>query len=103
MTYLNAAPYASGLLAKPLEHAPRYQYREPDAAVIGAPSACGRCAIPTASTLAAVALQFSTRDPRVTSTIVGVSHPDRVRELVANREADIPDQLWADLAELIVG
>jgi hypothetical protein len=32
---------------------------------------------------------------------VGVSHPDRVRELVANREAVIPDELWADLAELI--
>ena len=53
--------------------------------------------------LAAVALQFSTRDARITSTLVGVSHPDRVRELVANREAAIPDELWAEVAELTAG
>jgi D-threo-aldose 1-dehydrogenase len=100
MTYLNAAPYASGLLAKPLEHAPRYQYREPDPAVIARTERLRTLCDSHGVELAAVALQFSTRDPRVTSTIVGVSHPDRVRELVVNREAEIPDELWSELAEL---
>ena len=100
MTYLNAAPYASGLLAKPLAHAPRYQYREPDEAVIRRTERLRALCDSHGVELAALALQFSTRDPRVTSTIVGVSHPDRVRELVANREAEIPDDVWDDLAAL---
>jgi D-threo-aldose 1-dehydrogenase len=101
MTYLNAAPYASGLLAKPLEQKPRYRYQQPDAEVIARTERLRALCDSHGVDLAAVALQFSTRDPRVTSTLVGVSHPDRVRELVANREAVIPDELWDELAEVI--
>ena len=50
--------------------------------------------------LPAVALQFSTRDPRVSSTVVGVSSPDRVDELIANAQVEIPAELWDELAEL---
>jgi len=101
MTYLNAAPYASGLLAKPLEQKPRYQYHEPDAETVARTQRLRALCDSYGVDLAAVALQFSTRDPRVTSTLVGVSHPDRVHELVANREAVIPDELWAEVAEVI--
>jgi D-threo-aldose 1-dehydrogenase len=49
--------------------------------------------------LRAVALQFSTRDPRVTSTAVGISRPERVQALLDNASAEIPDELWDRLPE----
>lgn len=57
---------------------------------------CQRHAVP----LGAVALQFSLRDPRIVSTIVGVSKPERLEETVAFAEIAIPDELWQDLAVL---
>lgn len=100
LAYVNAAPYASGMLAKPPTAEPRYQYGMPSDEVIARTARlrelCARHGVP----LAAVALQFSTRDPRVSSTLVGVSSPDRVDELVANLEVEIPAELWRELAEL---
>jgi D-threo-aldose 1-dehydrogenase len=94
MAFVNAAPYASGMLAKPLAASPRYQYRVPDAAVTATVQwlheACGGFGVP----LAALALQFSTRDPRISSTVVGVSSPDRIDELATNSALDIPQELW---------
>jgi D-threo-aldose 1-dehydrogenase len=45
----------------------------------------------------AAALQFSLRDPRVTSTICGVSRPERVKETLDWAEWPIPDALWEEL------
>jgi D-threo-aldose 1-dehydrogenase len=44
--------------------------------------------------LAAAALQFSTRDPRVSSTIDGMSEPGRVEETVRLAVWDIPGDFW---------
>ena len=52
--------------------------------------------------LAALALRFSTRDPRVASTVVGVSTPERVDVLIRNAEMVIAGQLW-DLVEERLG
>lgn len=43
----------------------------------------------------ALALQFSMRDPRVTSTIAGVTKPERVTETLGWATAEIPDALWS--------
>ncbi|SFR91558.1 D-threo-aldose 1-dehydrogenase [Microbacterium sp. cf046] len=100
LSYVNAAPYASGLLAKPVEDRPRYQYREPSADILARTQrlrdVCDRFGVP----LAAAALQFSTRDPRVSSTVVGVSSPARVEELLRNSAAHIPLELWFELEEV---
>ena len=100
LSYVNAAPYASGLLAKPGKDRPRYQYREPSAAILARTQrlsdACDRFGVP----LAAAALQFSTRDPRVSSTVVGVSSPARVEELLRNSAAHIPFELWSQLEDV---
>jgi D-threo-aldose 1-dehydrogenase len=94
VAFVNAAPYASGILAAPLNRAPRYQYRIPDPSVIQTVTwlheACGEFDVP----LAALALQFSSRDPRISSTVVGVSAPQRVDQLEQNEELDIPQELW---------
>jgi hypothetical protein len=41
-----------------------------------------------------LAFCFSTRDPRVASTVVGVSTPERVDVLIRNAEMVILGQLW---------
>jgi D-threo-aldose 1-dehydrogenase len=47
--------------------------------------------------LAAAALQFSVRDPRVASTVVGVSAPARIEETARLLSHQVPDELWAEL------
>jgi D-threo-aldose 1-dehydrogenase len=99
--YVNAAPYGGGMLARGPEAQPRYAYRETAEAVRDAVRAMrSRCAAYGVS-LQAAALQFSLRDPRVASTVVGVSTPDRVAETVALAHVDIPPALWAELAEVV--
>lgn len=97
LVYVNAAPYASGMLAKPTSERPRYQYGRPSDEIVARTerlrAICDRHEVP----LPAVALQFSIRDRRVSSTVVGVSSPDRVDELVANAAMSIPDELWDEL------
>jgi D-threo-aldose 1-dehydrogenase len=99
MTFVNAAPYASGILAKPRSAAPTYQYAAPPDEVVKAVDwlheECARFEVP----LAALALQFSTRDPRVACTLVGVSAPERVDALAANAQIVIPEDLWASAGD----
>jgi len=47
--------------------------------------------------LAAAALQFSLRNPRITSTIVGISRPERLAQTVDLARHPIPDAVWAEL------
>jgi len=51
--------------------------------------------------LAAVALQFSQRDPRVASTIVGMSHPSRIDRNSELAAFPIPSELWNRLRALV--
>jgi D-threo-aldose 1-dehydrogenase len=50
--------------------------------------------------LAALALQFSLRDPRIASTVVGISKPERLAQTLALAQHPIPDALWQEIAEL---
>jgi D-threo-aldose 1-dehydrogenase len=58
--------------------------------------ACQRYDVP----LAAAALQFSLRDPRITSTIVGLSKPERLNETVQLAQHPIPATLWNELEQI---
>jgi D-threo-aldose 1-dehydrogenase len=97
---LNAAPYGSGILAKGPSAYPRYMYGEASEEYMQRAYAiealCQRHHVP----LAAVALQFSLRDSRIASTIVGMSKPERLAETVALAQTPIPDELWQDVARL---
>lgn len=99
LSFINAAPYASGMLAKRASARPRYQYRAPSPEIVRTTAwlhqECARFQVP----LAALALQFSTRDPRISSTVVGVSAPERVDELVENEQREIPSELWDSVRE----
>src|SRR2546426_466271 len=94
---VNAAPYGSGILAKGPGAYPRYMYGQASPTLLQRArqmqEACERHGLP----LAAAALQFSLRDARVTSTIVGVTRPERITETLKLAQQPIPDELWAEL------
>jgi len=91
---LNAAPYGSGILAKGPDAYARYEYREaPQETVREMEGACREFGVP----LAAAALQFSLRDPRILSTIVGISRPERVEQTLELAARPIPEELWERL------
>ena len=97
----NAAPYGSGILAKGPDAYPRYAYKQADEdqleQVREIQAVCQRHGVP----LAAAALQFSLRDPRVDSTIIGMSRPERVAQTLALASHPIPAALWTELEPLI--
>ena len=94
---LNAAPYGSGILAKGPDAYARYEYREAPPEMVEQvrkmERACREFGVP----LAAAALQFSLRDPRVASTLVGISRPERVGQTLELAALPIPDDLWERL------
>ena len=96
---MNAAPYAGGALSKGA-HAARYVYQDPTEAmrapVRRVEEICARYNVP----LGAAALQFSTRDPRIASTICGVTRPERVQETLDWAAWPIDDEAWAELTAL---
>jgi D-threo-aldose 1-dehydrogenase len=97
---LNAAPYGSGILAKGPDAYARYEYREAPQQLVEQvrkmDAVCRELDVP----LAAAALQFSMRDPRVDSTIVGISRPERVEQTLELAARPIPDELWERLEPL---
>jgi len=100
VAFVNAAPFGGGMLVKGPREVPRYCYAPvPQATidrVLRMEQICAAHGVP----LAAAALQFSVRDERVASTIVGMSRPDRVDETVRLLEHPIPDELWDELLPL---
>ncbi len=100
MAILNAAPYASGILAKGVVKAPLYSYMPASddikSRAIAIEALCSQHAVP----VGAAALQFSMRDPRIASTICGVSSPERVQQTLDWANWKIPDELWVALKAL---
>ena len=94
---LNAAPFGGGVLAGGRASEGTYAYRDaaPEelARIEAIRAACERHDVP----VAAAALQFSLRDPRIVSTVAGVSRPERVEKLVELARHPIPGELWDEL------
>ena len=97
---INAAPYASGVLAKGSEAYPRYVYQEASEAMLEPvrriESICRRHGVP----VGAAALQFSMRDPRIASTVCGVTRPERVAQTLEWARFPVPDALWEEVKSL---
>lgn len=96
----NAAPYGSGILAKGPDEYARYAYQDAPKALVEhvrkIEAICKRHEVP----LAAAALQFSLRDPRVHSTIIGMTRPERVQQTLDLAAHRIPDDLWPEIDAL---
>lgn len=96
----NAAPYASGVLAKGSHGTRKVTYQdateeqlEPIRAI---EAVCARHNVPTG----AAALQFSLRNPAITSTIVGVTKPERVQQTLDWAAMPTMDDFWAEIDSL---
>lgn len=103
MGVLNAAPYGGGMLAKGPAAWPKYAYREAApqlvARVRSIDALCQRYGVP----LSAAALQFSLRDPRIHSTVVGMTRAERLAQTVELALHPIPAELWPQIAALAQG
>ncbi len=97
---LNAAPYAGGVLAKGSSVATKITYQEANegslAPVLQIENVCRRHGIAPG----AAALQFSTKDQRITSTVVGVSRPERVAQTLTWLTSAVPGAVWTELASV---
>ena len=96
---LNAAPYAGGALSKGATYG-RYVYQEATEGMLEpvrrVEEICARHGVPPG----AAALQFSLRDPRIASTICGVTRPERVQETLDWAAWPIGDEVWDELLAL---
>jgi D-threo-aldose 1-dehydrogenase len=97
---VNAAVHGGGILARGVSHTNRYGYRAASPEVLGRIATmeelCARRSVP----LRTAALHFSVREPRIASTVVGVSSPEHVRQLAEMAAAEVPDELFDELAPL---
>jgi D-threo-aldose 1-dehydrogenase len=100
---LNAAPFGGGILAGAPAAKGFYAYRraspETLARIDALEAACGRHGVP----LAAAALQFPMREPRIAATLAGCVRPQEVDRLVEHARWPIPSELWDELGPLTAG
>lgn len=100
VAFLNAAPYGGGLLARGPGATTRYAYAEANDQLLrhaaDLEALCTRHGIP----MAAAALQFSMRDNRVTSTVLGTSSRARLEQTMTLAEQPISAAFWQAAEEL---
>jgi D-threo-aldose 1-dehydrogenase len=94
---LNAAPYGGGILAEGPSAYPRYVYQDASGEVLERAQALEEICLRHGVPLAAAALQFSLRDVRIASTIVGISKPEQLPETVELATLPIPPEVWDEL------
>lgn len=101
MGILNAAPFGGGVLARAPRPEDRYAYglgtHEQVAAAGRIKNYLDGFGIP----IAAAALQFSVREPRIHSTLLGASSPDRIDQAQRLLAVEIPDEVWNRLTEFL--
>ncbi|MAJ20070.1 MAG: aldo/keto reductase [Paracoccaceae bacterium] len=100
ISIINAAPYASGVLAKGTERSRLIAYSEATdkelEPVKELEKICRKYNIP----LPAAALQFSLNDKRISSTLVGVTKPKRVIDTIELSKFIIPNEAWDEINQL---
>lgn len=94
---LNGAVFGGGVLATTPKKDVTYAYRQASPGMAAAIHRAADIARRYDVQLGALALQFSTRDPRIASTVVGVSSPARIADTLDNFEVQIPDEAWEEI------
>jgi D-threo-aldose 1-dehydrogenase len=100
LAVVNAAPYGSGMLAKGPDAYARYAYQDAPADLVERARRLAAICLEYGVPLAAAALQFSLRDPRITSTVVGMSRAERIAQTLDLARHPIPDAIWPQLDEV---
>jgi D-threo-aldose 1-dehydrogenase len=94
----NAAPYGGGFLSG---GSPLYCYRPASDALLHARRLMAEVCAAHGVDLATAALHFSLADPRITSTIVGVSSVEQLEQTLTRAAAAVPAELWSELVEVV--
>lgn len=97
---LNAAPFAGGVLAKGAATMPQITYQQATDEALAPVRAIEAICAQHDIAPGAAALAFSLRDPRITSTVVGVSKPERVQQTLDWAATKIPAHVWDELDAL---
>ena len=96
----NAAPFCGGILAKGTKETNRLVYQEVSEKklkpVFDLEKICLKYNIP----LGAAALQFSMKDTRISSTIVGITKKSRIDQIVEWSNFEIPEDAWTEILSL---
>ena len=96
----NAAPFCGGILAKGTKETNRLVYQEVSEKklkpVFDLEKICLKYNIP----LGAAALQFSVKDPRISSTIVGITKKSRIDQIVEWSNFKISEDAWTEILSL---
>ena len=100
MGVINAAVYGGGILSTWPRVSDRYHYAAAPGPLLDAIDAMGAACARHGVPLIAAALQSSTRDPRIHSTICGMVSPAQLHSTVALLDVVIPDDLWDELESL---
>jgi D-threo-aldose 1-dehydrogenase len=94
MAVFNAAPFGGGILAGSTTRGPKYAYSEASGDLLAFIDRMQGLAAEWGIELAAAAVQFSMGDPRIHSTVVGMSSIARLESLPGLASAEIPDGFW---------
>jgi D-threo-aldose 1-dehydrogenase len=94
MAVFNAAPFGGGILAGSTTRGPKYAYTEASGELLAFIDRMQGLATEWGIELAAAAVQFSMGDPRIHSTVVGMSSIARLESLPGLMSAQIPDGFW---------
>lgn len=100
MTVFNAAPFGGGILAGSTTRGPKYAYSEASQPLLDFIERLEKLAAEWGIELAAAAIQFSLADPRIHSTVVGMSSIARLESLPGLIAAEIPQGFWDAFREL---
>ena len=96
----NAAPFCGGILAKGTKETNRLVYQEVSEKklkpIFDLEKICLKYNIP----LGAAALQFSMKDPRISSTIVGITKKSRINQIVEWSNFEISEDAWTEILSL---
>lgn len=98
MGITNAAPYGGGILTDDPRFAHLYAYGPAAPEVIRSADRMREICRDAGIPLAAAALQYSMRDERIHSTVVGISDVDRLQATLELADVPITEETWTALA-----
>jgi D-threo-aldose 1-dehydrogenase len=100
MTVFNAAPFGGGILGGSTFRGDSYGYQPASAEFLAHLERVRALCAEWGITVAAAALAFSMREPRIHTTVVGIYSLERLAELPGLVATDIPEGFWPALDAL---
>lgn len=100
MTVFNAAPFGGGILGGSTFRGESYGYQPASEAFLAHLQRVRELCAEWSISVAAAALAFSMREPRIHTTVVGIYSRQRLDELPGLMTAEIPEGFWEALAAL---